>query len=120
MFMNVSPDRLWYLNPALRPKVKALIQAHEGSFRAVARRIGVSHVSLNRLVNGVTSGATYLPALMKYLGLDLAEHVAVGEQLTDAQVAWLKLLADIERAGLDPVEIEAGVRQLAHLPPNKP
>lgn len=113
-------DRLWYLNPASRPKVKALIQAHDGKFRGVAQRIGVSYVTLNRLVNGRTNGATYLPALMKYLGLDLAEHVAVGEQLSDTQVVWLKLLADIERAGLDPVAIEAAVRQLAHLPPNKP
>jgi hypothetical protein len=118
--MSMSADRLWYLNPALRPRVKALIQAQEGSFRGVAKRIGVSYVSLNRLVNGVTQGATYLPALMKHLGLDLAEHVAVGEQLTDAQIVWLKLLADLERAGIDPSKLEAAVRQLANLPPNKP
>jgi hypothetical protein len=118
--LNMSPDRLWYLNPALRQKVKGLIQEQEGSFRGVAQRIGVSHVSLNRLVNGVTNGSTYLPALMKFLGLDLAEHIAVGEHLSDAQVVWLKLLADIERAGLDPTEVEAGIRKLAKLPPNEP
>jgi hypothetical protein len=117
--LTMSQDRLWYLNPAVRPKVKALIEAQDGSYRGVAQRVGVSYASLNRLANGVTKGATYLPALMRVLELDLAEHIAVGEQLSDAQIVWLKLLADIEGAGLDPAPIEASIRTLANLPPTK-
>jgi len=113
-------ERRWYLNPALRPKVKTLVEAEEGGYRGVGQRIGLSFASVNRIVNGVTKSSSKVPALLRLLGLDVAEHLALGEELSDEQIVWLKLLADIERAGKDPLAIEASVRQLANLPPTEP
>lgn len=109
-------DRRWYLNPALRPKLKQLIEAYEGSYRGVGRAIGYSYASVHRLATGVTKSSAKVPDLLKLFDLDVAEHLA----LSDEQLAWLDLLEDIQRAGKNPGAIENSVRQLAGLPPSKP
>src|SRR5262245_46488870 len=104
------PGRRWYLNPALRPKIKQLIEAHEGSYRGVAKRLNISYASLHRLSSGVTKSSTVVPDLLRLFSLDLAEHLEVNGELNDEQIAWLQLLDDIRRAGKSPRAIETSVR----------
>lgn len=109
--------RRWYLNPASRQKIKRLIEAEEGSYRAVGLRLGISYASLHRIAAGVTKSSWVIPDLLRHFELDPSEHLELGEDLTDEQVAWLKLLSDLQQAGKDPAAIEASIRLLSGLPP---
>jgi len=80
--------------------VKQLITAEEGSYRGVAQRLrlGISYASLHRIAAGVTKSSWVIPDLLRYLNLVPSEHIdlELGEELTDEQIAWLKLLADLK------------------------
>jgi hypothetical protein len=107
--------RRWYLSPELRPKLKQLIEAYDGSYRGVGRAINYSYASVHRLATGITKSSSKVPDLLKLFDLDVAENLA----LSDEQLAWLDLLEDIQRAGKDPVAIENSIRQLANIPATK-
>lgn len=86
--------------------------AQPGGYRAVGKRLGISGASLNRLLVGKAASSWVVPELLKLFDLDVVEHLS----LSDEQAAWLMLLEDLKKAGKDPAEIDASVRQLAGLP----
>lgn len=111
--------RLFYLKPTSRDLVKKLMTELGGSRKLKeASGIRMSHVGLHRIAAGETKGSWAIPELLSYFQLDPREHIdlELGEELTDGQIAWLKLLADLQRAGKDPAKAELALRIAFELP----
>lgn len=110
--------RLFYLKPTSRDLVKKLMTGMGGSRKLKeASGIRMSHVGLHRIAAGETKGSWAIPELLRFFELDAREHLLeLGEELTDEQIMWLKLLADLQRAGKDPAKAELALRIFLDLP----
>ena len=102
----------WYLPDELRETLQAHVQAYEGGYRAVGKRIGISGAALHRLLKGQAASSKALPALCRLFGLDLTDYLPLDPE----QQAWLRLLDDLRLAGKDPQQLEQAMRTLASLP----